>query len=153
MAKGDLMSMILKDVKTAEKQLAKEVTPEINELFKDSVAKSLLAWYSDYTPRDYIRTNNFMDVYRTANTTVNNNVLTMTVDHSMMFDYPGWGKTSLSSDTAFDFMFMNGEHGHGHWMMYQSTPPFEVIDRDFQSGFGGRVQKIIDNKARKILFG
>lgn len=50
-------------------------------------------------------------------------------------------------------MFMNGEHGHGRWMMHQSISPFDRVDRDFRSGFGGRVQKIIDNKAKKILFG
>lgn len=50
-------------------------------------------------------------------------------------------------------MFMNVEHGHGRWMMHQSISPFDRVDRDFRSGFGGRVQKIIDNKAKKILFG
>ena len=33
MATGDLESMILKDIKHAEKQLTKEVAPEINKLF------------------------------------------------------------------------------------------------------------------------
>ena len=37
MAKGDLASMILKDIKHTEKQLAKEVAPEINKLFKDTI--------------------------------------------------------------------------------------------------------------------
>ena len=32
MAKGDLASMVLKDIKHAEKQLAKEVAPEINRI-------------------------------------------------------------------------------------------------------------------------
>lgn len=151
MAKGDLASMILGDIKKKEKQLAREVATEINKLFKDSVVRSLMAWYSDYTPQDYLRTNNFMDVYRTANTSVNGNVLTMMVDDSMMNDYPGWGKTSLPSAVAFDFMFMNGEHGHGRWMMHKSVPPFHIVDMDFQSSFGGRAQKIIDKKAKELF--
>ena len=67
--------------------------------------------------------------------------------------YPTYEKQSLQANIAFDYMFMNGEHGHGRWMMHQSISPFDRVDRDFLSGFGGRVQKIIDNRAKKILFG
>lgn len=161
MAKGDLVSMILKDVKQAEKQLAKEVVPEINKLFKESVYDSLIDWYNDYSPMEYVRTQNFMNVYNSAYTSANGNILTLQVDSSRMNDYPGFSrlpyptyeKQSLQANTAFDYMFVNGEHGHGCWMMHQSIPPFDRVDRDFQSGFGGRVQKIIDNRAKKILFG
>lgn len=151
MAKGDLTSMILGDINKIEKQLAKEVAPEINKLFKDSVYNSLIRWYGDYNPKSYERTNNFMNVYQSAKTTANGNVLNLQVNYFLMDAYPGWHNQSLDPATAFDFMFMNGEHGHGRWMMHQSTPPYEVIDRDFQSQFGGRVQKIIDNKVKKIL--
>ena len=60
MAKGDLVSMIMADVKKKEKQLAKEVAPEINQLFKESVHNSLIDWYNDYSPMTYERTNNFI---------------------------------------------------------------------------------------------
>ena len=161
MAKGDLASMILKDIKHAEKQLTKEVAPEINKLFKESVYDSLIDWYNDYSPMEYVRTQNFMNVYNSAYTSANGNILTLQVDSSRMNDYPGFSrppyptyeKQPLQANTAFDDMFMNGEHGHGRWMMHQSIPPFDRVDRDFRSGFGGRVQKIIDNKAKKILFG
>ena len=159
--KGKLTDFILKDVKQVEKQLAKEVAPEINKLFKESVYDSLIQWYSEYSPNIYQRTNNFMNVYKSANTLCRGNILTMRVDSSLMNDYlgfdippyPSYERQTLYANTAFDFMFMNGEHGHGRWMMHQSIPPFDRVDRDFRSGFGGRVQKIIDNKAKKILFG
>lgn len=159
--KGKLTDFILKDVKQAEKQLAKEVTPEINKLFKESVYNSLIEWYNDYSPNMYQRTNNFMSVYKSATTSCHGNILTMRVDSSFMNDYqgfdippyPSYEKQTLYANTAFDFMFMNGEHGHGRWMMHQSVPPFDKVDRDFRSGFGGKVQKIINNKAKEILFG
>lgn len=151
--KGKLTDFILKDVKQAEKQLAKEVAPEINKLFKESVYNSLIQWYSDYSPKSYERTNNFLNVYQSAKTTVNGNVLNLQANCFLMDTYPGWYNQPLNPATAFDYMFMDGEHGHGRWMMHQSTPPYELIDRDFQSGFGGRVQKIINNKAKEILFG
>lgn len=151
--KGKLTDFILKDVKQAEKQLVKEVAPEINKLFKESVYNSLIQWYRDYSPKSYERTNNFLNVYQSAKTTVRGNVLNLQANCFFMDAYPGWYNQPLNSATAFDYMFMDGEHGHGYWMMHQSTPPYELIDRDFQSGFGGRVQKIINNKAKEILFG
>ena len=152
MAKGQLTSMILGDVKKAEKQLAKEVAPEINNLFKESVYNSLIEWYRDYKPQSYERTNNFLNVYQSAKTTVNGNILNLQANCFLMDTYSGWFGQPLNIATAFDYMFMNGEHGHGRWMMHQSTPPFEIVDRDFQTGFNGCVQKIINERAKKILF-
>ena len=159
--KGKLTDFILKDVKQVEKQLAKEVAPEINKLFKESVYDSLIQWYSEYSPNIYQRTNNFMNVYKSANTLCRGNILTMRVDSSLMNDYlgfdippyPSYERQTLYANTALDFMFMNGEHGHGRWMMHQSIPPFDRVDKDFRNGFGGKVQKIINGKAKEILFG
>ena len=159
--KGKLTDFILKDVKQVEKQLAKEVAPEINKLFKESVYDSLIQWYSEYSPNIYQRTNNFMNVYKSANTLCRGNILTMRVDSSLMNDYlgfdippyPSYERQTLYANTAFDFMFMNGEHGHGRWMMHQSIPPFDRVDKDFRNGFGGKVQKNINGKAKEILFG
>ena len=159
--KGKVTDFILKDGKQVEKQLAKEVAPEINKLFKESVYDSLIQWYSEYSPNIYQRTNNFMNVYKSANTLCRGNILTMRVDSSLMNDYlgfdippyPSYERQTLYANTAFDFMFLNGEHGHGRWMMHQSIPPFDRVDKDFRNGFGGKVQKIINGKAKEILFG
>lgn len=159
MAKNDLVSIVLKDIKQAEKQLAKEVAPEINKLFKESVGYALIDWYNSYDPKMYKRTNNFMTVAQTAKTIRSGNYLAMTVDSSLMNDYEGFAikpystyeKQTLYADTAFDFFFNQGKHGHGRWMMKQSTPPFWYIDRDIQDGFGGRAQKEINKKFGELL--
>lgn len=151
LAKGDLTKIVLKDVRQKEHQLTRIAAPEIHQLFKESVYDSLISWYSDYTPAFYSRTNNFMNVFQSAKTIVNGNLLIMQVDSSSMMDYAGWFDQILDASKAFDFMFMNGKHGHGRWMMYQSIPPFHIISKDFESGFGGRVQKIIDDKAKKLF--
>lgn len=151
MAKGDLTKMVLKDVKQKEQQLTRMAAPEIHKLFKESVYDSLIDWYSDYTPFYYSRTNNFMNIFQSAKTMVSGNLLIMQVDSSLMMDYAGWFGQMLDASAAFDFMFMNGEHGHGRWMMHQSIPPFHIISKDFESGFEGRVQKIIDDKAKKLF--
>ena len=159
MGKNGSFDELIKKAEKINKQLAKEVAPEINKLFKESVYDSLIQSYSEYSPNMYQRTNNFMNIYNSAYTHANGNILTMHVDSSKMNDYPGFDippyptyeRQTLSADTAFDYMFTNGEHGHGRWMMYQSIPPFDRVDKDFRNGFGGRVQKIIDNKAKELF--
>ena len=159
MRKGDLTSMIMADVKKKESQLAKEIVPEINKQFKFSLYDSLVEWYRDYNPSMYERTNNFLCIYETAKTTSNGNILMMQVDSSMMNYYPGfeihpyptYERHALSPKTAFDFMFISGMHGCGRWMMKQSVPPFFNVEQSINNGFNGMVQKIINDKLRKIL--
>ena len=157
--KADLTSMIMADVKKKESQLAKEIVPEINKQFKFSLYDSLVEWYRDYNPSMYERTNNFLCIYETAKTTSNGNILMMQVDSSMMNYYPGfeippyptYERHALSPKTAFDFMFISGMHGYGRWMMKQSVPPFFNVEQSINNGFNGMVQKIINDKLRKIL--
>ena len=83
----------------------------------------------------------------------------MQVDSSMMNYYPGfeippyptYERHALSPKTAFDFMFISGMHGYGRWMMKQSVPPFFNVEQSINNGFNGMVQKIINDKLRKIL--
>lgn len=147
----DLNELISK-LEKLNNNLAEEIAPEVNKLLKESVNISLVDWYNDYDPKYYSRTNNFMRVSNTAKTTGEGNVLNMSVDSSSMDAYPGFfeGK-NLEPDAAFDFFFMNGEHGHGIFMMHQSLPPYMVIESDISDGFGGRIDGIIDEKIRQIL--
>lgn len=159
MASGKLTNQVLSGLKKLEKNLAKEVAPEVNKLFKESVSFSLIDWYNDYDPRMYQRTNNFLSVANTATTTGQKNIVTMRVDSSRMTDYPGfeyppykgYEQQTLGAAYAFDMFFMNGEHGHGNWMMKQSLPPYMYVENDVFDGFGGRVQNVINRKMRQLL--
>ena len=157
-----------------ENHIAEEVAPQANELLKESVRYSLIDWYNDYTPQSYERTYNFMKILDSTKTRGKGNVLCFSVDSGAMDSYVGWsghgwgntydepredGKYSnkkgnhqkLNASLAFDYMFMNGEHGHGKWMMHQSLPPYMYVERDIESGFGGRLDKIINNRIDQIL--
>ena len=68
-----------------------------------------------------------------------------------MDSYAGWFGQTLQSSTAFDYMFMNGQHGHGQWMMRQSLPPYMYVERDIESGFGERLGDIVNKKIDEIL--
>jgi hypothetical protein len=116
------------------------------------VRYSLVDYYNDYNPQAYQRTNNFMNVLKSARTSGKGNVISMSVDSGYMNSYPSWiGGNKLQPSTAFDFFFMGGEHGNGRWMMKQSLPPYMYVDADIESGFGGYINKIIDKEVDKIL--
>lgn len=104
-----------------------------------------------------------MRILESTRTSAKGNLLLMSVDSGNMHNYPGWtginltndgsavGKNTLIANYAFDFMFMNGEHGHGRWMMHQSIPPYMYVEDDIYDGFGGRVNKVINKTIEKIL--
>jgi len=134
-----------------ENHIAEEVAPQANELLKESVRYSLIDWYNDYTPQSYERTYNFMKILDSTRTRGKGNVLHFSVDSGAMDSYVGWFDQSLQPSTAFDYMFMDGEHGHGKWMMHQSLPLYMYVERDIESGFGSRLDKIINNRIDQIL--
>ena len=102
---------------------------------------------------------NFMKILDNTKTRGKRNVLSFVVDSGSMNSYSGFYGNSLQPSTAFDFMFMNGEHGHDkkgfegkhHWMMHRSLPPYMYVERDIESGFGGRLDKIVNNRIEEIL--
>ena len=147
----DIYGDFKKKLDRIENHLAEEVAPQANELLKESVRFSLVDWYNDYTPQSYERTYNFMKVLDNTKTRGKRNILSFIVDSGSMNSYSGFYDNSLQPSTAFDFMFMNGEHGHGKWMMHRSLPPYMYVERDIESGFGGRLDKIINNRIEEIL--
>ncbi|MBQ4523313.1 MAG: hypothetical protein IJA10_10240 [Lachnospiraceae bacterium] len=150
MAKNDLDDLI-KKLDRIENHLGEEIAPAVNKLLKESVVRSLVDWYNDYDPKYYKRTNNFMNVIANTRASGKKNIIVMTVDSGCMDLYPGFFGQSLQPSTAFDYMFMNGEHGHGYWMMHQSIPPYMYVEDDIYDGFGGRINKIMNSTIEKIL--
>lgn len=161
MGNPSLEAMILQKYQKAAENIASKVAPEINKLLKESVEKSIAEYYKSYTPEDYQRTYNFMKVVDSSKTTGNGNNLIMSVNSGYMNNYPGfsgrgYGNTysiderphkyehpKLNASIAFDFFFKNGEHGHGDWLKATSTPPDELVQKDIDSKFDGKANKII----------
>jgi hypothetical protein len=158
--KGNLTDDWNKQLIDLKEHIAEKIAPEVNKLFKESVRYSLADYYNDYAPLVYQRTYNFMNgVIGSAKTKGKGNLITMSVDSGLMDSYKGFDippyekyeRKTLQPSTAFDFFFMNGEHGHGRWMMKRSLPPYMYVDADIEDGFGGRIDKIIDKEVNKIL--
>lgn len=158
MAKNGLDDLI-KKFDRIENHLAEEIAPDVNELLKESVRFSLIDWYNDYDPTMYERTYNFMRILDRTRTSGKGNLLTMFVDSGDMHDYKGFkippyegfDSKTLRANSAFDFFFMNGEHGHGRWMMHQSISPYMFVDADIRDGFGGRINNVINKGIERIL--
>ena len=150
---------LAKKLEVIENHLAEEVAPQVNELLKESVRFALIDWYNDYDPRSYIRTYNFMKILKGTRTSGKGNLLTLSIDSGYMDSYKGFDdppyeeyvRKKLQPSTAFDYMWMEGEHGHGNWMMHKSIPPYMYVERDIADGFGGRLDKIVNKKIDEIL--
>lgn len=159
MAKNNLYGDFKKKLDRIQNHMAEEVAPQVNELLKESVRYSLIDWYNDYEPNMYKRTYNFMKILDSTRTSGKGNILTLSVDSSAMnpyqgFDeppYEGYEKQPLNTGTAFDYMFINGEHGHGRWMMHRSIPPYMYVDRDIMTGWNGRLDKLVNDRVEEIL--
>lgn len=145
----DLAGMIKEKIEELN-HVGEKVAPKLNRLFLTSVNKSLGDFYGSYDPKMYKRTNNFMSVANSARTSGKGNTIIFTADSGSMGTYPGIYQP-LSPSTAFDFMFMNGEHGHGRFYAASSIPPYQIIDDDIESMFGGLASDIIEETVSEIL--
>lgn len=156
---GKLTDVIVTDLNDIQKNIGKEIQPEVQKLFETSVNRAMVDYYNGYGPRLYNRTNNLMSVTKTAETTASGDTIIMAVDSSSMHDYPGfeippyktYEKQPLPASVGFDFMFSGGEHGHGKWLMATSIPPEMLITQDVEDEFGGQIQEIIDRKIKNLI--
>lgn len=169
MGNPSLEKMILQKYQKAAENVANKVAPEINKLLKESVEKSITEYYQSYDPEDYQRTYNFMKVVESSKTTGNGKNLIMSVNSGYMNNYSGFsGKgykntyfvdnlphkyehPKLNASIAFDFFFKDGEHGHGDWLKAISTPPHELVQKDIDSKFDGKANKIILDALNKEI--
>lgn len=134
--------------------IGEKVAPKLKPYFDMSVNRALADYYGSYDPKYYRRTNNFMSVTTTTKSVGSGNSVTFTVDSSSMSDYPsmlGNWYEDLYAASGFDFMYMNGEHGHGRFLKATSIPPDFLVAEDVESGFNGEAQRIIEQTVSDIL--
>lgn len=146
----DLAAMI-KEKMDALNHVGEKVAPKLNQLFLTSVNRSLADFYGSYDPTAYRRTNNFMNVANSSRTSGYGNTIIFTANSGSIGIYPGWYGKPLSPSAGFDFMFMNGEHGHGFLQKATSTPPYMLVDEAIQTEFYGEAQSIIEQAVGEIM--
>lgn len=140
---------LLNKIDRIQKEVPKKVLPKVEQMMRLSLNQAMADFYG-YPEGVYQRTGNFMSLTHNPEFTFGEDEITMKVSSSSMSDYPGITKP-LSSDAAFDFMFLNGEHGHGIFQSGKSIPPNMLISQDVESGFNGQIQSLVDMEVAKIL--
>lgn len=148
---SDSLDAILKKIDMVEKELPKKVLPKVRPYMNESLNRAMTDFYNGYSPTYYKRTNNLMGLANNRQINVSGNSIIMTVSSDSMSDYPGAFKTPLSASTAFNFMYENGEHGHGMWHMATSEPPDMLVEQDLMDGYGGRVDIAISQALNEIF--
>lgn len=156
---GNVMGTNLRNWKNQlndlEKNIAKILSPHIEELFTNSVTKSLAEYYRHKEGAFYNNTYNFLNAVKSVNVVGTGNIITMTVSSEYMNDYPSFcgNGRKLYKETAFDFFFKSGEHGHGEWALYPPTfpTPYEIVNSDIMSGFNGRINKVFNSLYKKNI--
>ena len=74
------------------------------------------------------------------------------LDNGGMGDYPSIvGGNPLTQEGAMQLMFKGGEHGHGRFLIGVSTPPHDLVERDVQSGFNGKLAEYVKQAAEQVL--
>ena len=141
---SDLINKIEKDVNDAMKKALKKSVPELKKVFEKSVYNSTMDFYNSAHPKYYKRTYEFQNVMNSTFVLAENDGFYLSVDSGSLNDYPGFSsKNPLNTDTAFDFMFLRGEHGHGIYSIGTTIPPVTLVDNDIASGFNGQIENII----------
>lgn len=152
---GDLLANDLQDLinklKKVDTDLAKTVAPKVNNLFKEAVNQSISNYYASYSPRMYARTGNFGNVPESATTMGVGETITMKVNSGVMGNYSGAFGTPLSANSAYNMFFMGGQHGHGMWLMAVSEPPYNYVTQQVNSGFGGKINGVMQSALQRIL--
>lgn len=145
----DLAGMIKEKIEELN-HVGEKVAPKLEQMFNVAIGTSLDDFYGSYSPKQYERTGNLSGIASSSMVLGEGNTLVFFADSSYMHDYPGIYKP-LSASTGFDFMFMNGEHGHGRFHAADSFPPYDYVDRVIASKFGGQATRIIEETVGEIL--
>lgn len=144
-----ILDDLLNKLDRVQKEVPKRVLPKIEPMMKLSLNQAMADWYGSYEGV-YQRTGNFISVAHNPIISYGSDSITMTVSSDTMHDYPGI-YSPLGADTAFAFMYMHGEHGHGRFQAAVSVPPDMLVSRDVESGFNGQVQALANAEVAKIL--
>lgn len=153
MSSVDELISRLKKLKNSSSQIASDVAAELDPKLKEVIAKSLSNYDSDrpasamYTP-----TGNIKNI--TGEIAAEGSSIYARIHNDSMSNYPGfdWG-SPLDKDTAYNFMFHGGEHGHGKFQRGITSPsPFEYVKNEVDGKFQTYMNDAFYNAFKNILF-
>ena len=145
---NDIMNEYKNKVIQSIPKMTQQIAIDLEPQFKEIVSTAIDGFYMNAQPKMYDRTGNFDSIKDSVKVSASRNEVTIHVGEENMSSYPGMFGQALDSSTAFDYFYLNGEHGHGKWNIGYSYPPFQYVEDKLNSI---EVQNVISNSVQKIL--
>lgn len=139
---ADFKKKIEDVIPTIPPKIATDLEPE----FKKIISTAIDGFYYFPQGKFYKRTGNFNSVKDSVRVYGTSSSLVIYVGEDTMSSYPGMFNQPLDASTAFDYFYMNGEHGHGKWNIGYSYSPDKYVED--QSGY---IETLIGNSIGEIL--
>ena len=127
--------------------IANEIAEELQPKAKEKLDEAINHFYSTRpSGLKYDPTYNFAKIDINVSSDGNGEI-DSTIHNNNMGAYPGYWGVQLNPDTAFDFMFENGEHGHGKYYKGSSDPtPAAYFDNNISD-----LQPIVDEIVQRAI--
>lgn len=145
---NQIMEDFNKKIVTSIPLITSQIALDLEPKFKEIVSTAIDGFYMNAQPKVYNRTGNFDNMKNSVKVSSTPRSIIIEVGEDTMSDYPGMYNQSLDASTAFDYFYMNGEHGHGKWCIGYSYPPDEYVESQLNSA---EIDNIIGNSIDKVL--
>ncbi len=141
-----------KKLREAPDKICNIAIPKLQPDAEQSLKKAIDNYYGFWGGVMYSRTGNFKNWTATLRHAGGGNCQ-LVLDNGEMGAYPSIVKNGkpLTQEGAMQLMFKGGEHGHGRFQAGISTPPHDLIERDVQSGFNGKLSIYVNQAIDQVL--
>lgn len=136
---------IVTAVERNKPRIIKSAAKAIEFEIKKYTSTAIDGYYMFPQGRIYERTGTFDDMKNSVKIEVEGNSIYASIGDDMS-SYPGMFGMSLDGDVAWNYMFEQGEHGHGKYNIGYSMPPIQYVQNKIDSGM---IQKKVDEIATK----
>ena len=143
----------LEKLKNSTSEIAASVATELDPKLKEIIVKSINNFEAD-RPQNamYTPTGNIRNI--SGEITSEGSSIYARVHNDGMSGYSGfdWG-SPLDKDTAYEFMFHGGEHGHGRFQRGVTSPsPFDFVKNEIDKDFQSYMNKAVANAFKQVGF-
>ena len=148
---GNPFFEIANKLRKAPNEICNIAIPKLQPDADQSLQRAIDNYYGFWGGVMYSRTGNFRNWTAKLQHNGGGNC-SLILDNGAMSDYPSIiGGSPLTQEGAMQLMFKGGEHGHGRFQAGVSTPPHDIIERDVQSGFNGKLSIYINQAIDQVL--
>ena len=135
-------------VEAAIPQMCAEIAKELEPEFKRIVSDAIDGFYFYPQGQVYNRTGNFDSAKNSTKVYASGTSIIIHVGEETMSSYLGAYGKPLDPSTAFDFFYMQGEHGHGWMNIGYSYPPYQYVESQLNSA---KIDRLIQNAVGKVI--